>query len=490
MKKLNSNILNLFKSSIKLDEIIINDIESGKTGYTGDYLYSKILGKVFPYISIGGIVLSPEDILDVRISCTGFIPTISLNFRDTSRVLSETYFPVDGEVISVYLRSSGDEVTFNPIRLDFSTNSIIPLNFSYVRNFKVDGVLRIPQLWNDITDWKESSSIKTFIKIAKDLQLGFSSNIEETNDSQTWICAKKNRYDWIKDITKRVYFSDESFFDSWIDFYYNLNLVEMNRLFNHDEDIEQSKLISTGLGDIIQGGETSKFNFPSVITNLHQLRGTNRFFSNYSPFNNSANITEERGYYRYAKYWDYSNKEYVENFIDPLTSENSASLIKTKGRYIGPLDNRKIEFDFEQRPKKYEWVGYQSDNSHPNYCFSKVLNEQNLIDTRKVGMKINMSYINDSIYKGQRIFVAIYNYGNNALNLANPSFSQNGKLTDLGKTYTAQRNEDALLGSDFVVYNQGLSGFYIVVGFDITWNPTAGFQHIVSLIRREINTSA
>lgn len=490
MKRLNSNILNLFKPKIRLEEVLINDIESGKTGYTGDYLQSKLLGKAFPFVSINGITLSPEDILDIRISSSGFLPTISINFRDTSRILSETYFPVDGEVISIYLRSSGDEVTFNPIRLDFSTNSIMPLNFSYVRNYKVDGTLRIPQIWNDVTDWRESSSIKTLIKIAQDLELGFSSNVEETNDIQTWICAKRSRYDWIKEITKRVYLNDQSFFDSWIDVYYNLNLVEMNRLFTHSEDLEQSKLIATGLGDIIKGATVSSFTFPAVLTNLYQFRGSNKFFSNYSQFNNSASITEERGYYRYAKYWDYLNQEYVEDFVDPLTSEDSAKMIKTKGRYIGPLNDRKIEFEFENRPKKYEWVGYQTPNTHLNYSFSKILNEQNLIDTRKIGIKINMSYINDSIYKGQRLYLAIYNYGNSAKDIANPSLKQDEKLTDLGKSYTAKRSEEVLDGSEFVVFNQALSGFYVVAGFDITWNPMQGFQHTVSLIRRELMPAA
>ena len=69
-------------------------------------------------------------------------------------------------------------------------------------------------------------------KIARDLQLGLTTNIDSTNDSQPRLQSYISFVDFIRDIVEDSYISEDAFTKFYIDQYYYLTYVDINKIFN------------------------------------------------------------------------------------------------------------------------------------------------------------------------------------------------------------------------------------------------------------------
>ena len=94
-------------------------------------------------------------------------------------------------------------------------------------------------------------------EVARDLKLGFNTNITNTNDQMKWSNMNKENYSFIKDITGKSYIDDNSFLTSFIDYYYNLNYINVEKALQEsldlsgaitisDEGIDESSMVKTG----------------------------------------------------------------------------------------------------------------------------------------------------------------------------------------------------------------------------------------------------
>ena len=57
-------------------------------------------------------------------------------------------------------------------------------------------------------------------KICAESEIGFNSNISNTEDKMAWKNTQKKIYEFMTDIVARSYISDESFMGAYIDYYY------------------------------------------------------------------------------------------------------------------------------------------------------------------------------------------------------------------------------------------------------------------------------
>lgn len=464
-------IVSILKPNIEKDDVILVDRKDKRFEDLQDPVSNQSpdesnTGSMYPYISIRSVVLEIDEIKNLEIISEGFLPEISLSLSDKRNRLTNIDFPLDGDVISVYIRPNDDSVQ-KSIRLDFD---IIDVTRSGTTSVFYDfyGVLRIPNIYDEINIFKEGTSFDALMSICSDLNLGFASNDESTNDLQKWIVAKENREKFLQDITNYSYKDDNSFFKSFVDIFYHFNFINVQKCFSLDDDLETGIISTSEPSDKIKGFEKTSSESPFIFSNSRENAGTNTCVATYSPFNNTGSVNRLNGYRRTVQFYDSENKELVDNYIEPLITKGAENLVLLKGRR---------DETFFKTLHKYKYMGKQNENSHPNYLFARILNHQNNEEIQKAGLKITLDSLNTDVFRYKRIALMIYDRLNTETKTSNQK-RDNSEGDDTTSDYNTFDEERE-------VRNEFLSGFYVVDSFTLTYNNIDRFKTHLKLLRRE-----
>lgn len=489
------SILTILDPAIKLDTFAIPDLESDNSeGLQSTQKVSKMLGSIFPAVEINGYFIKPQDFIDFEFISGGFLPTVSFRFYDSQLFFGNKQFPQDGQPIKVSLKSNGDGETFKPIRSDFTIERIVGIDTGMdgrVPIYTVRGKLRVPNLFNEFIESYESTSFNTLLDVAETLELGFASNLEDTNDSMVWINPHDTREKFIKDVTANAYANDDSFLTSYIDPYYYLTLVNSNLLFDINEQLDSSFMYSTSFLESQQGQDSNEAaESPVFLTNHVSLQGSTAYITKYTLTNLTGTISDKNGYKRYAEIYDYDSKEYLSEYVDPLTTEGTDGYIHMKGRYVGPPNNR-IPEGIAQTQSKYKYMGIQdADNLHSEYLYSSILNYQNLQEIQKMGMTVDLMSVNTTLYRNQRIFIQMYD---SLDTLKNSEAAQEEIRGEVPGDYSENNDQDSKEIKDQAgtqTINKFLTGFYVIDEIKYKYSNGGPMTMQLKLIRREFEASA
>ena len=225
-------------------------------------------------------------------------------------------------------------------------------------------------------------------------------------------------------------------------------------------------------------GQTEE-SFPNYLSNLVQMQGGARYISKHQMVNNSGEITKANGYKRYTQYWDLEAKEWVSEFVDPLTNDTPGMLPATKGRLVdgeveGPRNNQ----------VKYKYLGTQGDNVHAEYSHATVQNYQNITEINKMGMTIELDTVNPALVRYSRIYCQILEYGSPIKNvLLAPGQDQiEGEEAPQTRSGGDDENDPA---SENGVVNEYLTGFYVIAGVEWILTKPGPVRMKLKLQRRE-----
>jgi len=485
------NILTIIEPTIELDELSMPDVESGTDNSNNETMKEKPskVSQMIPLIRINQYEIQGDRLNAFKLRNVGFYPTIRIIFDDVDGFFLARFFPKDGDLIQLYIRSQGDETTFKPIRIDFTITSISPAggggNVS-ANKFIVEGRMNVPNLFTETCAYSEGTSFDTLTNTAEQLKLGFASNVDDTTDSMTWINPNDTTEKFIKDTVACSYLNDESFFTAYIDPYYYLTFVDVNKLFSQEGAIEASKTFSQNAGDTFgaNGANGEEDDFPNMLSNLVQMQGDARYISKYQMISNTGEVSKNNGYKRYAQHWDLINKEFVSEFIDPLLDNTPGTVPATKGRIIngeaeGPKDEQ----------IRYKYLGTLSENVHDEYIYSIVLNYQNLTEVTKLGMEIELDTINPALVRYSRIYCYILEYSSPIKSaLTEPNNSESEPNENQQERTLLDSSDDSTSG-DAGVVNEFLTGFYVISGIEYIMTKPGGIRMKLYLQRREYTPS-
>lgn len=362
--------------------------------------FEKGLG-FLPFIYYCGVQLDSKDIFSFKLYHVGMIPTLDISFRDTYNFFREDGFPADDSFITIYLNSRS--INLRSIHMDFKIYDFKDLGES---TYILTGICDIPQLYlRKFNSYGNKTSHETLQEVAKQMGIGFCSNISNSDDKMTWVNTGFKNIEFIQNVISNSYVSDNSFQHCYIDFYYNLCYIDIAKELNRDTS--NDKMIN-GFGyALLKNEENSDSNdeslIPSVLTNDPALRQTVSFFNNYEIFNKSTKVSLEKAYRSRSKFYDSVKKELLVFDIESQTSDGSKTLI-LKGK---PNDST-----FYRENISTIWIGKQdfydegSGNVHRNYNYAVPQNRQNLDDLTKVSCKITLPSANYNLYLFQKILVA------------------------------------------------------------------------------------
>lgn len=390
-----------------------------------------------------------------------------------------------------------DKDNLKPIRIDYDIIDVTSHPESKTYGFR--GIMKIPGFFMEqCTSFKENNSFDHLKALCGEIGLGFASNESATDDSMPRLCPFETYETFVEETVATTYKDEDSFFTWYIDPYYYLCLVNVNKQFDLEDKADQVNLSTAvptaGLSNMVDAKDSVKAAL--ILTNQPDKTGTNLYIESYSIESQTANIWINNGYMRYAQYFDIreSESKYFSFFVDPFTTPG------TEKDYQLPK-GRVDEKDFYKKQVKYKWTGKQAPyseqgNVHDNYLFASILNFQNLQEIKKTTLKVDLAGMNFYVYKYMKIPIAIYEQGNGKSNIdklkaRDEALGEGGNLDKKPEgVLTANRdggNNPDELGADQRdgIKNSFLSGNYVVGGVKYTYQSPGPIKMSLTLIRRE-----
>lgn len=379
------------------------------------------LGNI-PFVYYGSYQIDINDISFFSLYYEDGIPYFKISFYDTLNLMKDRGMPLDDSKIKVFLNPRSEQL--KEILIQFK---IISFNISGNR-YNIEGIIDINLLLvPQRKSYPNMTSHKVLQQISREAGVGFNTNISDTNDQMTWINTGSTVKDFMQEITESSYKSDSSFISSFVDFYYNFNMVDIAKELDRNID-NQLGITDRSLSDVVKS-ITSETITNLLITNDESLRETNLFFESYRIINNSTKISLESRYKNTVQYYDENLKDLLVFEVDSITSKDNKSII-LKG---SPQD----EVFFNLNTNTHYLGKFDSDNCHKNYNYSWVQNEKNLFDLEKICLEVNMRTPNFSIYKFQKIKLFLSNQASTpSTNIENQRLSGDWLVIDIKFTYS------------------------------------------------------
>ena len=457
-------IRSFFKPTIELEELSQIDIIHGTNadGEKSDIQQDANEGKMFPLVVINGVEIAGTVIEKFELSLEDFVPEMSIRFTPSSQEFTSEKMPVDGNIMKLFIRSNSTAI--KPIRIDFLITEVSvprtgPTPELAGATITVRGRMNIPHLYDEVNFSEEGTSIEVLQKVAEELGLGFSSNVTETDDKMHWVCSYKTREQFMKDVVDAAWLNEKTFFTAFIDPYYYLNLVEVNAQMTECDEPLKGDIMSM-FSEFDADLDNDNGLQMKMLSNIPPMIESNYGIKEYKPMNEAAEIAKTFGYKYKLKFFDYATMAPVEFEIEPIMSENAAASKQVmRGK---PHD------DSYKDQVKTNFLGIQyPDNVHEMYYYAKAHNMMNLLETRKMGIKVKLNKYNLNFIKYDVVPVLI------TLGATDPNAAE--RVTK----YDEDKPEDYHDGADDPVkhtpaMDKFYSGTYLVRSFKITYSDKKG----------------
>jgi hypothetical protein len=465
-------IINKFEHSILLDDIYTEDIDTGTNeayqhaaeGGENKFKISKSFGYDAPLIQINDYVFtgSKADIIAFNLDSSGFLPTCTVTLDATSTSFVSKSMPKDGDIMSVFLTSGYDE--FNPIRNDFwitrvrSSSSGDPEGNEMV--FFIEGELWIPRLDREICKSFNGTSSAAMSEMAKELNLGYSTNVTGTDDEQKWLATYDTYRDHINYVCKHSWNDDNSFYTCFIDVFYTLNFIEVNEQLKANTEFIPAVTTTVRPRGNFMGPTGFDEDTELLFTNYKDKEATNFYIQSFAVLNNGGIVNRNNGYIKDVKIFDFDNvTDETFTLESMITAGSEATKIIMKGR-------ASENYYKDQKKTKFIGILFNGDEyqMHRNYHYAKIHNMVNNTELNKLNLKIVTNHMNFNIHRYQNIECAfIIQFNRERVNEM--------RLHD-------KQNQEPVLDNLY-------SGSYLIKELKIKYSPDYGFESDFILARRE-----
>ena len=488
-------IYSVFKPTIVLDELSIDQTKEGGTGILQKP--EDINSVLFPLIRINDYMVNNTEIEYFRIDSTGRIPSITLSCAFGNDIFIKKNMPKDGDIISVAIRPKSD--LLKPIRNDYVITGVSVIKKSATAKtgtaMTFFGELFVPGIHGFRGNrYYNSTSMEALKRVAEFLHLGFNTNEDSTDDQQMWYIFGSMEKGIAK-IVSRAWNGSDSFFDWWIDVYYNLNFVNVQKqLLAQEDEIDLAASISNVDADYYWGEKNETVSTAKVFSNFTGFRTTSFFILNWKPINRSSDIVFRYGTFDQQNFFEHNDVLYKDPAlqkawsirVEPSYDEEkikSHILLRGRAKWIPELNEGQralSNYSYTDLYYDYSWAGIQytvsnpgedhtawTGNHHRNYLRSKSQNLINLVELDKLNVEITVQGVNLNIIRGDKMPVV---------------------LTSIDPIENAAIEEELQTNE---ILDKFYSGWYYVKGFSLSWTPgvegqiLSDFSQTFTLTRRE-----
>lgn len=438
-------VINRDDSKLKLDL----DLKLKEDVYDGEF---------FPLVWINDMFIPPSAIINIELDLTGFLPNFSLSISNDFEEFSSISMPKKQDILSILIRDEASE--FEPIKANFTIDTISAFTGSVL----LSGDLFIPNFENQIcVSFNNKTSHEVLENIALELGLGFATNDDVTNDKQTWIIPFRRYSEFLSKISDYIY-KEESmiYFEIFIDIYYNLNLVNVPKLFeNGEEDETIETFVSANrlseyetkiFEEDYEKKEREKEPSALFLTNQQDFLGNNNYFERYDFDNQTGSIYKSLGLNKTHRFFDLDEKVYFNHEL---------SLDFEKDEDLGESIVQDENLD------NYVWSGVINDNHHLNYEWVKFQTKAVRAFYNRNSLSFLLNKANFFLHRYLKLPVLIWTLRQDdrdyLKNLEEAQGSNVEKEESESENYTRGSEENPIL-------NKFVSGYYALKEYRLGWN--------------------
>lgn len=292
---------------------------------------SSVYGIETPLIMINNIVVDFKDINSFNLRSVGPTPQLDLEVYDREKLLATIDTPgLDNNVVIQILPPFDD--AYKKINLVFGISNI-SIKGDII---KISGVYKVPGLLNsNFKSFGEITTFNLFKEIATETGLGFATNCEDDESDKRYIYSDNSSYLEVMAREINRSHSDEAHvYDYWIDFWDNLNYVNIYDRYNTKDPEEDLMIWVAGVKNEFE--EAIKINpiqVKAMINNHPAYAGSDLNVSDYE-------ITNKTGSYmgggtdRVYSIYEENKDEYLDYLIQ---DGDVKSDIYTKFEYLGEV---------------------------------------------------------------------------------------------------------------------------------------------------------
>ena len=371
--------------------------------------YATQLGKNYPLIMIGGAKIEAHQIMLMEAYYDEVIPAIHIVITDQIGTFTSIGYPKTNPLVTVYVASGHPKLKSFSQTYIITNISSIPLGKSSIQ-YDITGELYIPNFnLNFVKSYQSMSSYDALRKIAEELQLGYSTNEDSTNDSMTWINPNLNYLSFIQNIVDHAYKNEASYFDWFIDRYYSLNFINVEKQFkSFDKTEDIPKTYPSYSPDYVDSSLSYDADKPSDIEAQISLilsnADTRSYLSDlrildYGMVGDNGQILKTDGFRKKVILYKHGEDSPVKYwFSEPISQIPNNSEVEYQKPELSDFITNSIT----------KWIGVDYNNSHNHYKFAILLNDHNRIESEKNMLKVTLPGLNHNILRGSRILVQIY----------------------------------------------------------------------------------
>lgn len=281
-----------FDNSLKQSDIKVpvvnsssNESTTGMRNSYNDVNQTLIHGVISPLIKVNNVVLDFAAVTHFSLRGDSAVPQVYITFHDRHNLISTLNTPGSDNELRVQIIPQFEGI-YKKINLTFLITDTNIDNYNQM--ISVTGSYKAPKLnSSNLKAFGDISTYKLFETIAKETQLGFASNVSDSQDSRYIYCDYRNYMDLMSREINRSH-SDAKVYEWWIDFWNNINFVDTYERYNTIDDKKDMKLWITTLFGMNQSDkEIEPVEVESAIHNLPHLNNMETFTSNYNTINRS-----------------------------------------------------------------------------------------------------------------------------------------------------------------------------------------------------------
>lgn len=419
---------------------------------------TKMIGVLAPLIMINSTQIEMTDVISMRLDSNGILPTLSLLVQDTYGLLSSVDMASADNLVIVEVIPPFDGI-YKKIKLYFYITSAVAYGDS--EKVSITGIYKLPGIYSSqLKSYGLISTYKFVEQMAMECKLGLASNIEDTNDERYIYMNNSNPIDTIE---KCVATGGSPFviLDFWVDFWNNLNIVDVYDRFNAKDDglkmwVGQMNVDTESTNDNIQN---EPYEIDALITNDPDAQNLPTYTKTYN-ISNSIGGNVFDGTDKVLTTFDRKMEMVQDTLVQDGNVNND---IFTKYFYIG------------------ETIGDNTDYIKQPIIRSSFLNKMRTTTYNFVLPKPAFG-----LMRGHRVNVKWYESDM----IKKDIMKDNDSLVD--NTTDFQDDPENVTDQDGIVLNKKISGQYLIIGTSIDFKNEGGdlrFTQTLTLTTSENTTS-
>jgi hypothetical protein len=284
-----------------------------------------------PLISFNDIVVDFNDVLNFNLKSIGATPEVEFSVRDRNNLLSTLDTPGNDNVLHIQILPPFDNA-YKKINLNFYITNISISNGIVTGK----GMYKVPKLISSqFKSMGEITSYKLFEDIAIETELGFATNVEDSqNDKRYVYCDNISYLDTMRQEILKSASDKTHIYDFWIDFWNNINFVDIYERYNSLDNKDDMLIWVSGQYERSQEGmEITPVKTPAIFNNHPTVTSSELFVSNYAKVNKPRKQMTN-GSDKVISCYEENKKEYRDFLIMDGDIKQD---IFTKHEYIGEV---------------------------------------------------------------------------------------------------------------------------------------------------------